>query len=394
MKHRYWFILIVLLIFSLSCSAAGGGADEEGDTGAPAVEKTEEKAPATNTPRPTNTPIPTNTPAPTNTPKPTDTPEPTDTPVPEDVEFPEIDPGGLLALDSYRSTTRIYAKMSDGQEGEMLVEQESTQVGPAQRLVMSVQGADIFDMDAEEMGEDFEIEIIHIEETLWMRFGEVWMQTSADGQDPIAEFSESFEIDDIYSEMGEEDVEFVGSEEVTGINTKHFRIESDDASQNLFDMGGSEEFDIDKGVVDVWIADDPDLPEFPVRLSVDMTGETTQLTLEVDVYEINEPVLIEPPEDMGESGLPKDVPEYPNAEDVNVLGGLIVFYTNDDVTTVAEFYRENLEKEGWTQVESTEMGVVMETWEKDDRTLELMVTENEEDANTGVMITITTGEEE
>jgi hypothetical protein len=238
------------------------------------------------------------------------------------------------------------------------------------------------------------IEMIQIGDTQWMRFGDSWMQTEAtEEQTPFGEDAlVSFE--DFAEDVDDEDWEFVGGERVNGIATLHYKFEESGLG-TAFALGLSE---ISEANGEVWIADEAGLPAFPVRMvitaeGVDEEGRNVAMEFSSEVTEINTDFVIEAPEDAEMGGMGEDVPRYENAQDVNSLGTILMFSTLDDVSTVSEFYLEELEAAGWTQVEVSELGnMVMQEWQKDERTLSVMISEDEEAGNTGVMLSVETPE--
>ena len=94
-------------------------------------------------------------------------------------------------------------------------------------------------------------------------------------------------------------------------------------------------------------------------------------------------------------GFPKDIPLYAGAElrsGMKVEQGFSVsLTTTDQVAAVAEWYQKRMEKEGWTQKTSMNMGVqMMFMYEKDGRTANMVVAENPR--GEGTMITLTVSE--
>jgi len=267
------------------------------------------------------------------------------------------DSDGLEQLDSYRATISYVMKKGDGTEESFSLEQAATRDPAAQHLTMS--------------SADGDVEYIQIEDQMWIRFGEEWMQGSADTADMDDGFGSMLSSsDDWISDVDEGDYEYLGKETVNGIKTKHYRVEYSEGWMGLLDEADADG-DIDSGVADVWIANESDLPEFIVRYRVELEGmldgEEGSVTLAQDVTEINEDVTIEAPEGVAMGGLPEGVPVYPGATDVTSFGGMNTFTVPDDVETVSEFYTDALEDAGWEKGDDGfEMeNMVSSTWSKD-----------------------------
>ncbi len=388
MKRRYvWIIAVLLMVVSLACAGFGRSRRDQGGAEVTAVVKQEvtvtvqeedaDEDEPTPVPEPTSTPVPTATPAPVEE-------------EPGDVAFPEVDPGSMDALQSYRSDMTLQITSEEDTTGRLSVKHEVDRGASAQHILMQVEGMEDFDVDVGELGGSFEIEVIQVAGQLWVRMGESWMQTPSQDDDPADELADIFDVAELLDDIEDTAYEYKGREVVNGVNTRHFQFQTESLSR-LLDFG---EMEISQeGTVDVWIADESDLPTFATRMTMESEGEVegkqSQTTFKLDVYDVNDPsITIEPPEDMGGAAWPEDVPEYANAQDVSLMEGLVVFFTDDDVETVAEFYREELELAGWEQQDAFEADAVVETWTKEDRTLNLMINVDEDRGVTQVAITV------
>jgi hypothetical protein len=321
-----------------------------------------------------------------------------------DGELFHIDEGALDELDSYRSKMTMTFTSADGStDGNMDILQEATTDPVAQHVLMRMTGTFPGAEDMAEMaaGEAFEVEVIIIEDQQWLNFGGMWLSmdaNSADAVDPnsFAGINESFIDPADLNQLGEEDdVEFVGKEKMNGIQTRHYYAEYD----SLIGKLGIGDQDIESGEVDVWVADEADLPEFIVRMEFEMVGKLDfdesggmdgSMAFVMEVIDINQPFTIEVPAEALESGMPEDIPEYPNAIESNVLGGMIAITTEDDEDTVNEFYNSALEEAGWTLGETSILG---SSWIKDGRALTLMVTYDADAAITNIIIMTEPGTE-
>ena len=358
---KRWILLLVgaLLVFSLACSGLGGG-DETAEPGTPG-EATEE------------TPVSQATEAATEEAAEEGTAEAN---AGDESAPPVMDENALEGLDSYRSTFHVRMEADDGTVEEIIIEQEAIRDSRAQRMVMRNEG---------EEGA-FSIEMIQIGDTQWMNFGEGnWMQTAVGEDEAGFEEGMIYSVDDFTSSAEDQDYEYLGKEKVNGVQTRHYRLNMTALAMSALTSGS----DVDEVNAEIWVADESDLPEFPIRFVMEFHGEIIEegkqgtMTLTQEVYDINVKFTIEPPEEASETGLPDDVPMYPDATEVTAFAGFVNFHVADDVDTVTAFYDDELQSAGWTKGDSD----FFPTWAKDDRSLQLMITAGDE-GGSDVMITL------
>ncbi|NBD34866.1 MAG: hypothetical protein GVY30_02580 [Chloroflexi bacterium] len=386
MKQRWLlFITAVLLVVSLACSLGGSGTEApateaevtEEVAATEEVEETEETVEATEETEATA--------APTEEEEEmggSDSEEDEGNGKESSSEDLEIDPGAMNELSSYRSRITMEVELA-GDEGEsqlVEVEMSVTQEPVAQHIVMVSQGE--------------EIEMIQIGNDQWMRFGEDWMQSTVEETETdMTEQLSSFFMDvEDFGALEDEEYEYMGQEKVNGLNTRHYSLEY---SSLLGGLGLGEEEEIEKGEADVWIVDEPDLPQFVLRADVYMEGaidgEEGKIMISQEIYDVNADFTIEPPADAASGGLPEDIPMYENATNVNAMAGMTFFSTPDDVATVADFYVEAMPENGWTRDEAQDMvveGTAMYTFEKEEgRTAQITITEADEEGS-DVIITV------
>jgi hypothetical protein len=244
------------------------------------------------------------TPAPveaTPTPKPveaTPTPvPPTPTPVAKATPIEHI--ATLDTLDSYR--LRLMSRVQD--EGapepfEMIMTMEWVREPPASRTVMS-------DSDGNVM-----MEMITIGDITWMKMGDTWMQMPPEQAEPEQEF----DAEDILADLDmETDMTLVGEETVNGVHCKHYTVDTEFSIPLPRPEGADELPGLAERITghvqgEVWVADQRGLPPVTIRgrTQTEMTfltptgeptGEGTMVIYEErDLYDINEPITIEPPE--------------------------------------------------------------------------------------------------
>ncbi len=323
-KGKPFLYLAVALFLSVACSLTGGGGGEGQQTPLP---------PGSGTPV---------------------TQEGGGQP-PQDEGAPQVDEDALAGLDSYRARIEWEWAPVDGETEHMRIEEEATRDPSAQRYVLYA--------DEEEP-----TEWIQIGDTTWMcgPEGDCIQMTMDAG---AALFGEGM-LDAFTLYSGAEEYEFIGQEMVNGINSRHYRLNLSTLVEELISQS-----DVSDMEADAWVADDPSLPTFVVRFTmfVEAEGEDAgEWTYSWEIYDVNAPITIEPPEDV--AGMPEDLPEYPNAQDMMVMGTMVMFTTPDDVDAVAEFYSTGLSELGWTLDSDESMsGMVLQVWTREGSSLQVMI---------------------
>jgi hypothetical protein len=363
MKRAIWLPLVVLILASLACSAFGA-AEKAVEVGQEAATKASEAATAVgeeiiSTPEGETS---------------EETAEEAETgESDEETSAPELDPDALSGLDSYRTRTRMEWVPSEGDPERMRMEQAHTRSPQAQRFVI-------------EGDEEDDFEFVQVGDQAWYCAGGACSQAQADPEDLVAGFGEEMFFDPADVVQGDAS-EFVGREEVNGIQSRHYRLNLSALETALLAQG-----EVSDVRSDVWIADEPGLSGFTVRFEMrwnETRGEQAgRGELFYEVYDVNEPITIEPPEGSERSGLPEDVPTYPNAEGGFSMEGMTTFTSPDDLATIADFYAEELAAQGWSMASEEDMGsaAVNQVWQKDERQLALIITSEDGESNVTIMI--------
>jgi hypothetical protein len=201
----------------------------------------------------------------------------------------------LDALDSYRLEMTWRVESEDGSESyEMIFVEEWTRDPPARHLMMS----------GSETGAETTpfTEIITIEDTTWVRMGDTWMEMPAPEGAWMSDAWEGFFAD-------VDDWNYEGSETVNGVNCRHY-ISGGETTFTVPDpeTGGTATIDAE---AEIWVADESGLPSVVVRQRARIEGGFIPLPtagvpadgggtvyLESDLTSINEPISIQPPEDV------------------------------------------------------------------------------------------------
>jgi len=348
MKHRkIWAVIAIVVLASLACSIGGiggGEAPEEPSAPPPAGEESGAEAP------------------------------PSEEGGEEEAPLPEVASDALSGLDSYRARTVTQWTPEGGSPESFMIEQEETRDPPASRFLMT-----------SSENPDESMEWVQIGDTAWMCFGGTCAQTQPGEEEFASTMGDMlFEPADLLSGS---DYRYVGRETVNGIATRHYIL-----SLSPADMAVLAQAEVSSVEAETWIADETDLPTFVVRYVLRWTGtqdgETGDGELSFEVYDVNAPITIEPPEG-ATTGFPEGVPEYTSMQDLVIMEGFISFSTTDDAATVADFYRAQLASLGWTAESDDEMemgAMVIQTWSKDGQSLSLMISTQE--GTTSVVITV------
>jgi hypothetical protein len=304
-KTKSTILLTILLLFSLtalSCGLLGGGDGEEDKaTQPPTAEATQttEKDPSTGQ-------------------------EPTKAPAGKEAEPTKSgasgEPsgeGGIFAdpqesLDSYRMRTEMTLVEGEGMLGEkMTTEIEWVRDPEAQHSTMTGASGEVM------------LEYITIGDETWTSMdGQTWMHTTATpDQEPALPDSFQTDLEDIMKEM-EGGMKKAGKDQVDGVSCQEYDLNADfalpfpipeDASEQMLQFMPQEI----QGHVEgkICVADERGLPEVIVRSVTrqEMTlkyasGKEESMTYDEDreMYDINEPITIEPPE-----GKVQEVPAMP-----------------------------------------------------------------------------------
>ncbi len=298
--------------------------------------------------------------------------QPTAVPTPEsggEVPAPQVAEDALAGLDSYRARMISQWTPTGGTPEGMTLVEEYTRDPAAHRIMLE--------------GTEGTVEIVQIGDTGWFCTNGQCVQSAQEGEDILADMGvATFDPADFTSGT---DYTYKGEETVNGIRARCY-----DLNLSAAEIAALAQGSVTDVQANACIAAQSGLPEFVVRYQMswketrDSTEGATEFSFEV--YDVNQPFTIEPPE--GAAGLPEDVPAYPGASELMMMEGFISFSTTDDVATVADFYDSELSAQGWTKAEDASLeGMVNQTWTKDDRTLNLMISAGEE-GKTSVLITL------
>jgi len=310
-------ILTIFAVVGLLCSLAACSSGEKAEpTKPPAAQATQPPAE-----QPTSPPKPA-TPTPEEA-KPTAKPaEPTATPIPPSpTPVAEAKPSMLVAnpedtLDSYRmSVTMELLEGSEAMEGaevpgfgdvfammfdDWVMEIEWVRE-PAARHTVNTHSGMIPDMES-----------IEIDDTIWLKMGDDWMQipSGPSGEESAAQQEFQLDFEDMLRGL-ESGMTLAGTETVDNIRCQKYTIDThyamafpipeDTPEEAQQSMPTEMAFHVQG---ELWVADQRGLPPVIIRsqttqeLAFEIASQTTTLVYREDrrLYDINKPITIEPPE--------------------------------------------------------------------------------------------------
>ncbi len=274
-------------------------------------------------------------------------------------------------LDSYQQTMTVRIQEGDGEPEEMVYTVKSVREPPARHTVISERVE----------GESRQVsEIIQIGNMQYIRIASDgddgnWMTVGGDEELAAEEAMGDMELPSADEFMDDEGCELVGTEKISGLETRHYRCDL-----NLMEAD-------EEAKSDIWVSTKYNLPiKIETRyVGTDSEGKEMMWETEQVIDMINEPIDIQPPEGVSETGLPDDIPLIENATGVSNMGTIISFQTPETVEQVTAFYKEEMPKQGWTEDE--EQGGMPGSFgfTKGDRVANFMVS-GEEDSASNVMI--------
>ena len=315
-NNRIWIVLVLLAIIVLAAACGTREASEETTRGAtlapelavvsptpaPPTAMPEPPKPPTATPEPAATMQPTRAATPTSVPR---TPKPTATPSLKGLfERPDE------TLDSYRSrstTTLMNADEAAGTGiaallfGNRVIETEFVREPKAMHVTMTMS-------DPEGTGQ---IETIIIGDESWIRFGDNWMKAPSQGQESEANTGQDIgsELEQLLEDM-ESGMAPLGKDEINGRRCQRYSVDSKfvlplptpdaELPANFMptEMAGTV-------TGEICVADERNFPAVPLRqqLAYEITmkyasGDEEQVAFEElsELYDINESISIQPPE--------------------------------------------------------------------------------------------------
>lgn len=286
-------------------------------------------------------------------------------------------------LDSFRMTAVITWTnvMTDGtsESGTMEMRNEIDRASESSRFTMSGEWPDMTGGLGSDGGM---MELVQIGSSMYMNSGDgewVTMQMSAE------DVQDQFGWDADPSEFAHGTGTFVKTETANGYAAKRYHY----SESGVGDLGFGQ---VDESSSDVWVAEvgsGADAATVIVKVDttfsgVDIAGTEWSGGMQVDVTDINEPVVIAPPEGVEPPGMPEDVPIMDGAANVQSMMGINTFEVDATVDEVIAFYDDEMPANGWTAGDNSTPGVRQYT--KDGREATLMVEEKDSGSSVTLMV--------
>ncbi|MGQ9597873.1 MAG: DUF6612 family protein [Anaerolineae bacterium] len=323
---------------------------------------------------------------------------PTETPHPEVVEEATLELESLASADqlsSYRS--RMVTSVEGTQSGQPVKQvlrllAEYTREPRIEHIVIEQEG--------EEGGP---MEVYQTADRLYMKMDGEWLSLSSDEeQSPLTEglFTPEEMLKDTCGWKKQRDTD------LNGVKVHHWTMDRNAMEKCMSAEAMSTLGSVTDAGGDLYIAVDQN---YVVKLSLFFVGTDLKVTLQsseesldegrlefsFEMTDVNQPFALEiPPEALASGAMPEDVPIPDDAEEVNQVMGMITFKSARSPQEVADFYKAEMPKKGWTEASATEIeSMYMLEYSQDGRTANLMISTEEENGKTSVIITISTEEE-
>lgn len=298
---------------------------------------------------------------------------------------------GLEGLNSYRAAFRFdWSGTKQGQPvtGYMQMSSAFVREPPAQELHFEGEGL--------EAGEDQglgKVSFIQIGDTAWFyeSQSDTWMQVPAGGLD----FAEGlfFQPEDLLSDFDiSKGRRSSVPQEVNGVQTYKYTFTEED-----FDLSGlAEGEEVPRAEGEVYVAVEGG---YVVKLIIDADlrfanpdemFEEGNVKVTFDISDVNQPITIEPPaEAEAQTAGRDDIPMLPDAKVEIAAADIINYRTASSVKDAAQFYEDEMPKNGWTADEGNMVfdENALLSYNKGDETASIIIGSDEE--GTSIFISIT-----
>ncbi|MBN1977706.1 MAG: hypothetical protein JW918_09920 [Anaerolineae bacterium] len=265
--------------------------------------------------------------------------------------------GGLEGLDSYRMhfTMTFEGTSGDGETEQSTLEMEVEYVRDPFAMRIAISGSD------EDVGlTGGTMEMVQIGDQQYTVFEGQCMVTPA--EESLAETA-LFETEDLLSDI-ESAHRVMPDETVNGVACRHY----------TFDEQSMVGFTSAKG--EIWVAVDGD---YLVKYTLEADGKNSindeegHVEWVYEVRDINAPITIEPPAGC-ESVAESEFPMMPDATNVIMMEGTVMYESASAFDDVLAFYKDEMVAAGWTSEDSfVGEGVASLTYTKDGRTASIML---------------------
>lgn len=380
MKHLKWPLIgILLLSLVLGSLTACGGPKE---TAAPEAGPTQ---------------VSQGLAQPTQPPSPEPTATPTETPQSEMEEETALDLGNLAAAEQFSSYRSQMVTHVEGTEAGQPVKQklhlmvEYTREPMIEHLVLTGEGL----TESEGTGS---MEVYQTADRTYMRWEDQWMSVSSDQEQPSlleGMFTPEELLKDTCGWKKQRDTE------LNGVKVHHWTMDRSAMEKCMTAEAMSDLGTVTDAGGDLYVAVDGN---YVAKLSLFFVGKELKVSFEggdesldegrwdfsYEMTDVNQPFTLEiPPEALASGAVPEDIPIPDDAEEVNQVMGMISFKSARSPQEVADFYKAEMPKKGWTESSVTELETMyLLEYSRDGRTASLMISTDEESGKTSVVITM------
>jgi hypothetical protein len=246
----------------------------------------------------------------------------------------------LASFNSYR--IRVEMRFEDAADpsraGVMTMNTSRIVEPPASAVEMSVSGA--FGDDLGGLGDGTTLSFVEVGGTSYSIIPGVGCISGAGG-DMAGDFDDVLDTDELIEEI--EGAEYVGEETVNGVATYHYRFD-----ESGF---GESELQLREGTGDLYVSQEHG---YVVRMVIDGTGEMElfdegvsdgHLRMTMDVTDVGQPIVIEPPAECDLSG--SDFPVMAGARNMATFAGLTTYEVDAALNDVVSFYETEMSARGY-----------------------------------------------
>jgi hypothetical protein len=278
-------------------------------------------------------------------------------------------------IKTYREVNSMVSTVEETVEYEWHTLLEVNRDQPASRTVMT---------GTEASGSSSDFEIIAIGPDSYTRFGTEWMTVTGQ-DDPLNAVRGVTAWMNPKNWRDNENCKYKGRENVNGEATRHWFCDEKALAGIGASVVGAGLYK--EGGLDTWISTEYNVT---VRSALEWrgtndAGKATLLKIDHDIFDMNKPITIEPPEGVSKTGLPDDIPLIEGATEVVSISGMVNFQVAKTVTEVTEYYTEAMDDNGWKTGDTSGIPGML-SFTKDKRTAQFMI--NEDGGTTAVIIIV------
>lgn len=247
----------------------------------------------------------------------------------------------LSQFNSYRLLVEMRFEETEASQrsGSMTLDTRRIVQPPASQVQMTVSGA--FGADFPDLGDGASLTFVEIEGTSYSVIPGVGCISGAGGSELAGEFGDVVDTDDLISEI--EDAEYVGDETVNGVATHHYRFDETSFSNS--------DNQLQEATGDLYVSQEHN---YVVRMEVEGIGEMDlfdegasqgRLSMTMDVLDVDQPFVIEPPEGCDASG--SEFPVMDGSRDLATFAGLTTYAVDASLNDVVAFYQNEMAALGY-----------------------------------------------